>query len=550
LHNAHKQCGYLLARQHEVKKLRLAAGNSVNEEDERCFIWIITFLDFAISWAKKEFTSWSRGILELLEEIDLQDRESFLLRLRAALEAFAITTNESCHPIDRLRTTDVRMSALQGTVLQQLIHTYDLHGDDLEAHRLRQQSAFLSTGAETDSSDVELRQEAKAFCAISTAISTELAQTLQNLDHNNPYMRLLEPFKAKLFPPIQIALLNRRDAAARFLCTNMQCGLNEVDILGRHALHVAAELSSLEFLEFIIHRDPNMLKLLLKKRDFWSLTVLCVAAYIGHLGFFKALINAGAKLDEQDGQGRGVLYYACAAGNISIVSYLLDQNVNPNDTMQSGSPLHGAAAAGHEEICRKLVAKGAWVLWAPYRGRTAREVAYANGHTALAEFLSNAEKAQSSRLVQDVEPAHEDSPSIAPFSRTPRSTSLTLPSTPSPPLLETQVAPQTEAKDWLNGISSSTSVRHRSVLHVLSDGQQPSPRPIAARSTPSLLPPNPIDWNNIMAPPSITAAAALPASSNLFGTEWPAVAEDLSFLFSSDLFADQYPQPNENFESS
>ena len=268
-------------------------------------------------------------------------------------------------------------------------------------------------------SDTDLQTEALAVYDM----SGELNRFLSELDHENSYTQYLVT-NGKSFPSLHIALIFGKTQVAQHLCSKFPFCLEEIDVLGRNALHVAAELSNLDFLRYIIAQDSIRLKTQLKERDMWSLSPLFVAAYIGDLECFKTLLAAGADLDEMDGQGRDILYYASASGHVSIVSFLLDQrNTNSNRTLPAGAALHGASAAGHEAVCRKLVEHGASVTWTPTLGRTARVEALANGHLAVVEILRHAERHQETRSTQLKGTMGVASTPSGPFSRNCRTSS-------------------------------------------------------------------------------------------------------------------------------
>jgi hypothetical protein len=120
---------------------------------------------------------------------------------------------------------------------------------------------------------------------------------------------------------------------------------------------------------------------------------LPVAAALGRSADFKQLLPTAAEKDRH-------LAFALASqfGRLAIVKSLLDAGEDPNRYNPSGAhshstPLHQAALAGHTEVVRLFVARGARldlkdVLW---QG-TPADWAQHNGRTELAAFLRGEER--------------------------------------------------------------------------------------------------------------------------------------------------------------
>uniref|UniRef100_A0ACD6A3N3 Uncharacterized protein n=1 Tax=Avena sativa TaxID=4498 RepID=A0ACD6A3N3_AVESA len=91
------------------------------------------------------------------------------------------------------------------------------------------------------------------------------------------------------------------------------------------------------------------------------------AAGSGNMEVCKYLVEQlGFDVDsDADNHGSGITPLACAAahGQVIAATYFLDKGANPNKKKSSGrtTPLHEAAEAGHDEIARLLLSKGASV---------------------------------------------------------------------------------------------------------------------------------------------------------------------------------------------
>ncbi len=104
---------------------------------------------------------------------------------------------------------------------------------------------------------------------------------------------------------------------------------------------------------------------------------LVIAAHVGQTGVAEVLLQAGADANAA-GAGYSALHVAAAAGDLAMAKALLDHGANPNVRQEKGSPTkrvasgHSmdrrmvgatpfvlAAHAGHLEVMKLLIAKGA-----------------------------------------------------------------------------------------------------------------------------------------------------------------------------------------------
>ncbi len=113
-----------------------------------------------------------------------------------------------------------------------------------------------------------------------------------------------------------------------------------------------------------------------------NISAVLMSAYMGRRDLSKLLIERGASLE---------LHEAAAAGNLEIVKSmvekkrLLAQAISPD-----GFPIVALAAAfGHEEVVRYLVAQGADINAATTNGSgyNALTGAVTNGHTRIVQWL-------------------------------------------------------------------------------------------------------------------------------------------------------------------
>jgi ankyrin repeat protein len=128
-------------------------------------------------------------------------------------------------------------------------------------------------------------------------------------------------------------------------------------------------------------------------------TALGCASFYGQREIAKALIDAGAKVDDSAGQERITpLMWASQRGHVKLVKLLLDSGANPNQVDAGGSgPLHRAVFLGNSDIVRMLIERGAnpsvRILAPPnnnkfvHVGDTPLTIAKRKGFTTIAEYL-------------------------------------------------------------------------------------------------------------------------------------------------------------------
>jgi len=264
---------------------------------------------------------------------------------------------------------------LESSILRSLIKSYD-HTDRPEADHLRRRLAVISS---PDSAE-----EVAAFRRMSETIPT----IFHNLELASFNRNILSDKCSISFPAAHLAVMSQRRAAAQIMYQDPAYPVGQTDILKRNALHLAAQTSDIEMANTVIAKDPA----LLHSRDIYSLTPLCIAAYVGDPQFFHTLVRHGARLDDRDDSGRTIMCIASGAGHYEIVKYLLDSGQDPNDDiLEKMSALNAAAAGGHEKIARLLLDRGAKASWRS-RGRLASQEAWDNQHIPLYHLLLQAEQ--------------------------------------------------------------------------------------------------------------------------------------------------------------
>ena len=122
-------------------------------------------------------------------------------------------------------------------------------------------------------------------------------------------------------------------------------------------------------------------------------TALMFAAFNGHSEIVILLLDAGAKIDKRDSLDRTALLY-CATGPFpETAKILLDRGADPNtvDSNEHFSPLMHAAAEGHLEVVKVLIAYGADRSLKDVDGDDAASFAAQSGHMHVVEYLNLSE---------------------------------------------------------------------------------------------------------------------------------------------------------------
>ncbi|KAJ9466220.1 26S proteasome non-ATPase regulatory subunit 10 [Diplonema papillatum] len=119
-------------------------------------------------------------------------------------------------------------------------------------------------------------------------------------------------------------------------------------------------------------------------------TALSVACDKGFIDIVAALLKAGADGSVKDTFKRSCLHMAGNAGRADVIKLLLDEaDISGSaKTVASWLPLHYAAANGHLDACAALKPTKNH-LTATASSQTARDMAEANGHKEVAEYLAS-----------------------------------------------------------------------------------------------------------------------------------------------------------------
>jgi hypothetical protein len=114
---------------------------------------------------------------------------------------------------------------------------------------------------------------------------------------------------------------------------------------------------------------------------------------------FKLCVDAGVDLALRNENDGSLLHSASQGGSKAVVSRLLAEGFDPNETDRYGrAPLHYAAELGREDVARLLLKKGADIDARSLSGETAFNTAVWVKRPEMAEFLAKAGASTEDRL--------------------------------------------------------------------------------------------------------------------------------------------------------
>lgn len=384
-------------------------------------------LTFVLHRTAAKFEDHFQDIIDLLRDAPSPDLELFLRRLLDHAERYNSAYFEYQAGAKGGLDNDLsRLKNMRISVLRRLCQIYKDMGHNSEANQYERQLAELS--------DLPLSHEASTFIEMSKS----MLETFRAMDFPHKYSRHLPSAATNLFPATHCAILSRRRFAAHFLQEWPDSNSKGHDILGRQALHLAAETSDFALLNIVLRQEPS----LLHSRDIYNMTPICVAAHVGNYDFFLQLVDSGAQTFVKDISGRCLLCIAAGAGHTRIVEFLLAEGAegeNRHLGHDYGSntqqlvclALHSAAAAGHSAVVDIVLSHGGWPLY-DLRGKLASQEALDHGFSALSERLQEAEAGRreefmNPKLYADDLQAELPNPRNGPFNSSASSTNICRP---------------------------------------------------------------------------------------------------------------------------
>jgi len=117
-------------------------------------------------------------------------------------------------------------------------------------------------------------------------------------------------------------------------------------------------------------------------------TPLHLAAEKEYPEIAKLLLENKANPNRRDRSGKTPIYYTTYKGNIHTMNVLIDHGVNVNQKIREGTLLHLASERGQTAVVQILLANEANLNKRNSKGKTALEVAMANGNQKAADLIT------------------------------------------------------------------------------------------------------------------------------------------------------------------
>jgi serine/threonine-protein phosphatase 6 regulatory ankyrin repeat subunit B len=156
------------------------------------------------------------------------------------------------------------------------------------------------------------------------------------------------------------------------------------DLRGRTALHYAAHRGQSVIVDLLIKAQVNI-----DHKDTNAVTPLMLAGQKGHLETAKKLVNSGASVQAQDGDGWSVLLYS-TDGGLNLVQYLIEQGADVKATDNIGwNVLIHSANYNYKDVVDLIIEKGENVNSQGNDGMTALMAASQKGYLNTVQLLLN-----------------------------------------------------------------------------------------------------------------------------------------------------------------
>ncbi|KAK3414025.1 hypothetical protein EUGRSUZ_I02519 [Eucalyptus grandis] len=243
--------------------------------------------------------------------------------------------------------------------------------------------------------------EAAAAAAVVDVFSASAYGDLEQL------RRFVEQGGASLSTPdangyyaLQWAALNNFADVVQYIIENGG-NVNATDNLKQTALHWAAVRGSVAVADVLLQNGAWV-----EAADINGYRAVHVAAQYGQTAFLNHIVGRyHADNDAPDNDGRSPLHWAAYKGYADTIRLLLFREASQGRQDKEGcTPLHWAALRGNVEACTVLVHAGTKqeLKVKDNAGVTPAQLASNKGHWAVANFLSNAERAMSNHWTDKI----------------------------------------------------------------------------------------------------------------------------------------------------
>lgn len=192
-------------------------------------------------------------------------------------------------------------------------------------------------------------------------------------------LALALPASAGIYDDI-LAAANRDDTAKVIDLLKRGMDVNTADPSGNTLLMIAARNGNSDLLDFLLRNRSNILK-----RNKYGDSAIMAAAFRGHAGIVRRLLDAGADIRND---GWNALHYSAYNGQAEIVRLLVERNADLDAAAPNGqTALMLAASTGRLAVVKILVDADADMDLEDYEGRTAIMLAEKAGHMDVVEYL-------------------------------------------------------------------------------------------------------------------------------------------------------------------
>ncbi|XWS62512.1 hypothetical protein CRYUN_Cryun06bG0017500 [Craigia yunnanensis] len=196
---------------------------------------------------------------------------------------------------------------------------------------------------------------------------------------------------------LQWAALNNFSDIAQYIIDHGG-NVNAIDKNKQTALHWAAVRGSIAVADVLLQNGARV-----EAADINGYRAVHITAQYGQTAFLNHIVaKYQADHDAPDNDGRSPLHWAAYRGFSDTIRLLLFRDASQERQDKEGcTPLHWAVMRGNIEACTLLVHAGAKqeLVLKDKAGFTPFQIASDKGHRQIAVFLSNADRANSKRLV-------------------------------------------------------------------------------------------------------------------------------------------------------
>jgi ankyrin repeat protein len=172
------------------------------------------------------------------------------------------------------------------------------------------------------------------------------------------------------------------EVVVKLLLHTMKIHIDARDTNGLTLLSLAAKMGHEAVVQLLLNRGAEK-----ETKDSYGQTPLWRAAENGHKAVVQLLLSRGAEKDTKDNYGRTPLWLAARKGHKDVVQLLLDWGARETKDESGQTPLSWAAEMGNEAVVKLLLDKGAEKDTKDNYGQTPLWLAARKGHKDVVQLL-------------------------------------------------------------------------------------------------------------------------------------------------------------------